>query len=94
MGVAAAYLAEMISEDVKNMTSAAQTGVVGPEEPPSRVVVVAPQEGQVGTHLSQIRVLYGELKALTSSLRLEYFLFTICVSLPISLALCLDYRMK
>lgn len=40
MGVAAAYLAEMVTEDMKT--------VGGSHEPPSKIVVVAPQEGQVG----------------------------------------------
>lgn len=39
MGVAAAYLAEMVTEDMKT--------VGGSHEPPSKIVVVAPQEGQV-----------------------------------------------
>lgn len=48
MGVAAAYMAEMLTDDVKVMTSAAETGLVGSAVPFSKIVVVAPQEGQVG----------------------------------------------
>lgn len=53
MGVAAAFLAEMVNEDL-NVTqggviaSGASSMVGRADELPSRIVVVAPQEGQVG----------------------------------------------
>ena len=50
MGVAAAYLGELVTEELKTHEASRPDGGggrSGREEGPSKIVVVAPQEGQV-----------------------------------------------
>lgn len=46
MGVAAAYLGELVTEELKTHEASRAAGS-RPDEAPSKIVVVAPQEGQV-----------------------------------------------
>lgn len=50
MGVAAAYLGELVTEELKAHEASRPEGLGGggrADEAPSKIVVVAPQEGQV-----------------------------------------------